>query len=179
MRYLLVGALLVCATAVVADEPETLYRITGQVVDEDDRPVADAKVGSLSQWQQAVSTADDGRFVLRVPHQRYDLLLVRATDADGARQAFAGFAVGEQDKTMLSRFLPDGKTELPEQLRLVVRPAKKVEVVVVDGEQRAPLIKQNADRCKRRVSLQSFHGGNAFVRVRRGRSVCGQCARDG
>lgn len=141
-HYLFLGALFACTMAAVADEPpdvnpaESLYRITGRVVDEAERPVAEAKVESLSQWQRASTTTDeDGRFVLRVMH-RYEPLIVRATDAEGARHAFSGFAFDEQEKTMLSRFLPEGKFELPEQLRLVVRPAKKIEVVVVDGEQR-------------------------------------------
>ncbi|HWB14167.1 MAG TPA: thioredoxin family protein [Pirellulales bacterium] len=142
MRGLLLGAALACTTTVVGKEPqpvakptETLHSITGRVVDKADRPVPGVKVESVNKWEHAVASTDgDGRFVLQLPRRPRDLLLVRATDPDGAQQAFAGFAVGDDYKTMLWRFLPNGKIGLPEELRLVLRPAKKIEVIVVDCE---------------------------------------------
>lgn len=108
----------------------------GRVVDEANRPVAGVKVEWLNEREQASASSDgSGRFVLRLPRKPRDMFLVRATHADGAEQAFAAFAVDDSYKTPLSRFLPDGQIGLPDELRLVLRPAKKIEPVVVDGRQ--------------------------------------------
>lgn len=106
--------------AAPAAEPK--LRITGDVVDEANHPVAGALVELLvGRETPGVRTGSDGGFVLEASRERTYAPLLRATVDDGARQASAQW--DEIDK-------------IPEKVRLVLRAAREMAVTVVDKEQR-------------------------------------------
>lgn len=104
-------------------------QVRGRLVDEAGRPVADAVVESLNDGEQASARTDDsGHFVLDLPRKPSQVLLLRALDDGGAHQAFAGYLL---DKN--ARFRWDAEPGLPEDLKLVLRPARQISVAVVGG----------------------------------------------
>jgi beta-lactamase regulating signal transducer with metallopeptidase domain len=101
---------------------EPTIQVAGRIVDEQDRPVAGAKVEIFAHRTRpsTLSTAD-GRFALRAPKEKILGITMRATAANFVQQAF--YQLEDVEK-------------LPADLRLVMRPGRKVEVHVKDDRDR-------------------------------------------
>ena len=102
----------------------TTFPVNGVVVDRDGKPVAGALVRALSPANdnQIAQSDSQGRFQLGVNRAAVDGLSFVARTADGRQQAFSRFAGG------VAPGMP-----LP-SLRLTMRPARSIEIVVLDRE---------------------------------------------
>jgi len=122
VTFHLLAVLVADLQEVTASEPANpTFQVKGRVVDETEQPVSGAEVKSLI-FKECPSgiTDDDGHFVLELPRKPPQFLSLCATVEDQARQAFFSYRL-------------DGGKELPAEIKLVIRPAREIDVTVVES----------------------------------------------
>lgn len=119
-----------------ADDEQTplVFQVAGRVVDESGQPVAGAEVESLREPERSTVTNDAGQFTLKLSRKPLDVLLLRAKEAAAGRQAFATYLVTENARHIIERFLPPIEPGLPEEIKLIAKPPRKVEVAATDSQ---------------------------------------------
>lgn len=123
----IVAAIVVCCPvlpSIAAPPPPSreTTKIAGRLLDEQGQPVAGIEVEAFARKQRPTARSDaSGRFVLEIPNGHRGSLVLRAQTADGSRQGVFQF---------------DNLDDSSPSAKLVMRPARMVEIQVVDGQGR-------------------------------------------